>query len=97
MSIIRGAPQPGQRAALLSLGAVRRAQIEASREARKLQTMANRGVPLTDGRANMATARIIDYDNAPLRPSAERRRCWRDGTAKSGPCRGDNPPKGRAP
>ena len=50
------------------------AQLVASQEAKKLQTMANRRVPLTDGAPNMATARIIDYDNARFRASAERRR-----------------------
>lgn len=31
-------------------------------------------MPLTDGAPNMATARIIDYDNARFGASAERRR-----------------------
>ncbi|MEN9498633.1 MAG: hypothetical protein RIS83_452, partial [Pseudomonadota bacterium] len=50
------------------------AQLAASQEAKKLQTMANRRVPLTDGAPNMSTARIIDYDNARFGASAERRR-----------------------
>jgi iron(III) transport system substrate-binding protein len=74
MSIIRGARNlaNAQRFYNWALGA--EAQIAASREARKLQTMANRNVPLTDGAPNMATARIIDYDNARFGASAERRR-----------------------
>ncbi len=74
MSIIRGARnmQAAQRFYHWALSA--EAQLEASREAKKLQTMANRNVPLTDGAPNMATARIIDYDNARFGASAERRR-----------------------
>ena len=74
MSIIRGARnmQNAQRFYHWALSA--EAQITASREARKLQTMSNRNVPLTDGAPNMATARIIDYDNARFGASAERRR-----------------------
>lgn len=74
MSIIRGARnlESAQRFYHWALSA--EAQIAASREARKLQTMANRNVPLTDGAPNMATARIIDYDNARFGASAERRR-----------------------
>jgi iron(III) transport system substrate-binding protein len=74
MSIIRGARNlsNAQRFYHWALGA--EAQTAASQEARKLQTMANRNVPLTDGAPNMATARIIDYDNARFGASAERRR-----------------------
>jgi len=74
MSIIKGArnAENARRFYHWALGA--EAQIVASREAKKLQTMANKGVPLTDGAPNMATARIIDYDNARFGASAERRR-----------------------
>jgi iron(III) transport system substrate-binding protein len=74
MSIIRGARnlQNAQRFYHWALSA--EAQLVASQEARKLQTMANRGVPLTEGAPNMQTARIIDYDNARFGASAERRR-----------------------
>jgi iron(III) transport system substrate-binding protein len=74
MSIIRGARNlpAAQRFYHWALSA--EAQTVASQEARKLQTMANRGVPLTDGAPNMQTARIIDYDNARFGASAERRR-----------------------
>jgi iron(III) transport system substrate-binding protein len=74
MSIIRGARnlQNAQRFYHWALSA--EAQLAASQAARKLQTMANRNVPLTDGAPNMATARIIDYDNARFGASAERRR-----------------------
>ena len=74
MSIIRGARNlaNAQRFYHWALGA--QAQLAASEEARKLQTMANRNVPLTDGAPNMANARIIDYDNARFGASAERHR-----------------------
>lgn len=74
MSILRGARnlQSAQRFYDWALSAP--AQLAASNEARKLQTMANRAVPLVDGAPNMATARIIDYDNARFGASAERRR-----------------------
>jgi hypothetical protein len=74
MSIIRGARNLANAQRFYHWALSAEAQIEASREARKLQTMANRGVPLTDGAPNMATARIIDYDNARFGASAERRR-----------------------
>jgi iron(III) transport system substrate-binding protein len=74
MSIIRGARNLANAQRFYHWALSAEAQTEASREARKLQTMANRNVPLTDGAPNMATARIIDYDNARFGASAERRR-----------------------
>ena len=74
MSIIRGARNLQNARRFYDWALSAEAQTAASREARKLQTMANRAVPLTDGAPNMATARIIDYDNARFGASAERRR-----------------------
>jgi len=74
MSLIRGARNAAtaQRFYDWALGA--QAQLAASQEARKLQTMANRGVPLVEGAPNMENSRLIDYDNARFGASAERRR-----------------------
>ncbi|MFC3126215.1 ABC transporter substrate-binding protein [Pseudoroseomonas globiformis] len=74
MSIIKGARNAENAGRFYHWALSAEAQIVASREAKKLQTMANKAVPLTDGAPNMATARIIDYDNARFGASAERRR-----------------------
>ncbi|PHK93506.1 iron ABC transporter substrate-binding protein [Pseudoroseomonas rhizosphaerae] len=74
MSIIKGARNAGNARRFYHWALGAEAQITASREAKKLQTMSNKGVPLTDGAPNMATARIIDYDNARFGASVERRR-----------------------
>jgi iron(III) transport system substrate-binding protein len=74
MSVIRGARNLANAQRFYHWALSAEAQMAASAEARKLQTMSNRGVPLTDGAPNMATARIIDYDNARFGASAERRR-----------------------
>jgi iron(III) transport system substrate-binding protein len=74
MSIIRGARNLANAQRFYHWALSAEAQLTASQEAKKLQTMANRNVPLTDGAPNMATARIIDYDNARFGASAERRR-----------------------
>ena len=74
MSILRGARNLAAAQRFYHWALSAEAQIVASGEARKLQTMSNRAVPLTDGAPNMATARIIDYDNARFGASAERRR-----------------------
>jgi iron(III) transport system substrate-binding protein len=74
MSIIKGARNMAAAQRFYHWALSAEAQLTASQEAKKLQTMANRGVPLTDGAPNMATARIIDYDNARFGASAERRR-----------------------
>jgi iron(III) transport system substrate-binding protein len=74
MSIIKGARNMAAAQRFYHWALSAEAQLAASQEAKKLQTMANRRVPLTDGAPNMATARIIDYDNARFGASAERRR-----------------------
>ena len=74
MSIIKGARNLSVAQRFYHWALSAEAQLLASQEAKKLQTMANRGVPLTDGAPNMATARIIDYDNARFGASQERRR-----------------------
>jgi iron(III) transport system substrate-binding protein len=74
MSIIRGARNMENARRFYEWALTAEAQLGASQEARKLQTMANARVPLTEGAPNMATARIIDYDNARFGASAERRR-----------------------
>jgi iron(III) transport system substrate-binding protein len=74
MSILRGARNLAAAQRFYDWALSAPAQLAASQEAKKLQTMANRGVPLTEGAPSMATARIIDYDNARFGASAERRR-----------------------
>ncbi|MCA3347740.1 MAG: ABC transporter substrate-binding protein, partial [Roseomonas sp.] len=74
MSIIKGARNMAAAQRFYHWALSAEAQLAASQEAKKLQTMANRRVPLTDGAPNMATARIIDYDNARFGASTERRR-----------------------
>jgi iron(III) transport system substrate-binding protein len=74
MSIIKGARNLSVAQRFYHWALSAEAQLLASQEAKKLQTMANCGVPLTDGAPNMATARIIDYDNVRFGASQERRR-----------------------